>query len=289
MATRILLDEPSLWQGYRGSGNNVYIAIKPMQRWIGIPARTLILFVIMAAPAFATDHFNLESGIPTTIEDIEPIDRGSAEFQTFGRFLRMSGGKNTGEAEPRLAFGILDKTQMEIATPLLLGQGAANGNGDVQSSVLRKLRDDSDEEWWPGFAIEGDLRLPTGIEGRGFRNRFDAGLTVLMKKEVGVHGFHFNGGLEWSGDKSEDERLRHNVWSAAIGHHMPLTQWLVLVSDVVWRQADDKQTKDIWLLETGVRTQLTRKLIGAIGVGAGLNRGPETPVLTLTAGFQIGL
>ncbi len=70
---------------------------------------------------------------------------------------------------------------------------------------------------------------------------------------------------------------------------MPLTQSLVLVSDLVWRQADEVQTKHIWVVETGVRAQLTRKWIGAIGIGAGLNRGPETPAWTLTLGFQAGL
>ncbi len=71
--------------------------------------------------------------------------------------------------------------------------------------------------------------------------------------------------------------------------HAPLTQRLVLVSDLAWSQSDIKGTTDIWLLETGIRAQLTSTLIGAIGIGAGLNRGPETPEFTLTAGFQIGL
>lgn len=263
--------------------------IKPTLTWIGIWVRFPILFGAAVTPAFATDHFNLESGIPTSIEDIEPIERGSFEFQAFGRFSRMRGDKNIGEAEPRIALGIFEKTQLEIGAPLLLGEGEANGNGDVQLGILRKLRDDSREKWWPGFAIEADLGLPTGSETHGFRNRVDAGFSVLMKKEVGSHNFHLNAGFDWSGDESEEETLRRGIWSGAVGHHTALTQWLVLVSDLVWSQADEKQTTDIWLLETGVRAQLTRELIGAIGIGAGLNRGPETPAFTLTLGFQIGL
>lgn len=263
--------------------------IKPVLKWVGISVLLLILFGEGVTPAFATDHFNLESGIPTTIEDIEPIERGSVEFQAFGRFLRMRGEKNIGEAEPRIALGIFDKTQLEIGAPLLLGEGAASGNGDAQVSILRKLRDDSREEWWPGFAIEADLRLPTGIERHGFKNRVDAGFTALLKRDVGSHSFHLNAGFDWSGDESEEETLRRGIWSSAVGHHTPLTQWLVLVSDLVWTQAGEKRTTDIWLLETGVRAQLTRNLIGAAGVGAGLNRGPETPAFTLTLGFQIGL
>ena len=154
---------------------------------------------------------------------------------------------------------------------------------------MRKLRDDAREEWWPGFAVEADLRLPTGPERPGFKNRVDGGLTALVKKSVRTHSFHLNAGFDWSGDENQEETLRRGVWSVAVGHHTPLTPSVVLVSDLVWRQADEVQTKDIWLLETGVRAQLTRRWIGAMGIGAGLNRGPETPALTLTLGFQIGL
>lgn len=250
---------------------------------------TALLVVCGLAPALASDHFNLESGIPTTIEDIKPIDRGSFELQGFGTFRRLRGEKNFGNVEPRLAVGILENTQLEIASPLLVGQGAANGNGNVQISILRKLRDATTNQRWPGLALEADLTLPSGIERRGFKNRVDVGFTALLKKDVKHHSFHLNAGLDWSRDESEEESLRRNAWSVAIGHHTALTPSLVLVSDVVWRQTDEKHTTDVWLVETGVRSQLTRKLIGAVGIGAGLNRGADTPGFTVTVGFQIGL
>ncbi len=250
---------------------------------------SLILLAIAASPAFATDHFNLESGIPTALEDIEPVERGSFELQGFGRYLRLRGDKNVGETEPRLAWGIFEKTQVEISMPLLLGEGLASGNGDVQVSILRKLWGDQQQAWWPGVALEADIRLPTGVERHGFRNRVDSGLTALLKKDVGPHSFHFNAGFDWTGDKSKEENLRRVVLSIVAGHDMPVTKWLVLVSDVVWRQSDEKETRDVWLFETGVRAQLARSLIGAIGIGIGLNRGQETPVFSLTVGFQYSL
>lgn len=243
---------------------------------------------MMAPPVFATDHFNLESGIPTTIEDIEPLERGSVEMQGFGRYLRLRGGKDAGETQPRLAWGIFENTQVEIGTPLLLGEGKVNGNGDVQVSMLRKFLD-SHGAWWPGLALEADVTLPTGTERHGFENRVDAGFTIIMTKHVGSQGFHLNAGYDWTDDESEEEDLRRGILSIVVGHHIPLTDRLVLVSDVVWRQADEKETSDICLFETGVRAQLTSSLIGAIGVGIGLNRGEETPAFSLTVGFQYGL
>lgn len=45
----------------------------------------------------------------------------------------------------------------------------------------------------------------------------------------------------------------------------------------------------MWVLETGIRAQMTRVLIGALGMSAGLNRGEDTPVWSATAGLQVGL
>lgn len=241
---------------------------------------------VVALPARATDHFNLESGIPTTLEDIEPIDRGNVELQAFGRFLEMRGGVHGGESEPRVALGVLEDTQLEISTPLLLGEGAGSGNGDVQMSVLRKLWNDPRDRWWPGFAVEADIRLPTG---RGSGNRAGVGITALLKKIVGNQHFHLNAGFERSGDEGDEEVLRRGAFSVAAGHHTALTPSIVLVSDLAWRQADDRKAEDIWLLESGVRAQLASGFIGAVGLGAGLNRGSETPVFTVTVGVQIGL
>jgi outer membrane putative beta-barrel porin/alpha-amylase len=258
-------------------------------RWSGLPYGVLMLVCCLAPPASATDHFNLESGIPITLEDITPTDRGQVEFHAFGSSSWTRGEAPNGAATPRLALGIWRETQLEIAAPLLLGEGTAHGNGDPQLSVLRRVLDDSGHPGRPGFAIEADLTLPTGAEIRGFTNRPDAGLTALVRMGLGSQAVHLNAGLEWSGDESDDETIRKRAWSGAVGHHTPLSPRLVLVSDVARRQADDEHAPDTWLLETGVRAQLAREVIGAAGLAAGLDRGPETPAWSLTIGVQIGL
>ncbi len=251
--------------------------------------RLLIILGVAALPLFATDHFNLESGIPTSLEDIEPTEHGTAELQFFTQYSRLKGPESPGAAQPRLAWGLFERTQLEIATPLLLGGTEATGNGDIEVSVLRKLRDDEQGSRWPGLALEADVRLPTGVSGLGFKNRVDAGLTGILRKNAGPHSFHINAGFDWTDDQREEEVLRRTALNFVIGHDAPLTKRFLLVSDVAWRQSDEKAAEDVWLVETGVRAQLTHSLIGAIGVGAGLNRGPETPAFSFTVGFQFSL
>lgn len=88
---------------------------------------------------------------------------------------------------------------------------------------------------------------------------------MLLKKDAGPHSFHFNAGFDWTADESEEEDLRRVAFNVVLGHDAPLTGWLILVSDVVWRQADEEATRDLWLFETGARAQLTPWLIGALG------------------------
>ena len=255
---------------------------------IGI-ATTLFAAVVGLSPtAFATDHENLEPGLPTSLEDIQPIERGTVQFQVFGRYLKFRGEPNLGESEPRLVWGAFDDTQLVVATPLPLGRGAASGNGYVALGVLRKLWGDRENRWWPGAALGLDLRLPTGSARQGFRNRPDIDLTVALKKDIGPHSFHLNVGYEWINDQSDRERFRAGAWRVIVGHDAPVTERVLLVTDVVWRQADVKASSDVWLVESGIRAQLTRRLIGTVGMGVGLNRGHETPEFTVTAGFQLG-
>jgi hypothetical protein len=244
---------------------------------------------VASLPLFATDHFNLESGIPTSLEDIEPTERGTAELQFFSQYSRLRRGESPGAAQPRLAWGLFEKTQLEIATPLLLGGEESTANGDVELSVLRKLLEDQQKSWRPGLALEAAVRLPTGVSGPGFDNRADAGFTAILRKNAGPHSLHLNAGFDWTGDERNEEVLRRTALNVVFGHDMPLTERFLLVSDLVWRQSDERATESVWLVESGVRAQLTHSLISAIGVGAGLNRGPETPTFSLTAGFQFSL
>ncbi len=193
------------------------------------------------------------------------------------------------EAQPRLAWGVFEKTQMEFGMPLRFGQEEKNGNGDIQVSILQLLEVDRPEAWLPGIALEAEFGLPTGKESQGFKNRLDAGLTWIMKKDVGSHSFHFNGEFDWTGDQSEKEEIRKTALSVVLGHDMPMTEQFLLVSDLVWQQSDDIGEQDIWLFETGTRAQLSQSLIAAIGVGIGLNRGQDTPGFTLNLGFQLGV
>lgn len=253
------------------------------------PLAWLIALSVGAAapnPTLATDHTNLERGIPTSLEDIEPIERGDVQVQITGRYLRLAGKRNTGEMEPRLIWGAFEKTQLVIATPLLLGQPEAPGNGDILVSALRKLWDDSPERLWPGVAFVVDVRLPTGEERAGFHSGVNVELTAVLKKDVGQHSFHMNIAHEWVAAHSTEEQFQQSIWSVIAGHDVPLTDRMVIVTDVLWRQADIRHTTDIVLFEAGIRIGLSERLVAGMGIGAGLNRGPETPHATTTAGLQ---
>ncbi len=67
----------------------------PIQ-WLGAALRIAVFLAAWAVPAAATDHFNLESGIPTSIEDITPSERGTFELHAFGSSSWTAGERATG-------------------------------------------------------------------------------------------------------------------------------------------------------------------------------------------------
>jgi hypothetical protein len=103
------------------------------------------------------------------------------------------------------------------------GHHPRSGRGHTQGPVETHGRPAGWDAWWPGAALAVELRLPTGVERRGFENRVDVGFTGLLKKDVGRHSFHLNVDFERIGDTSAEESLRTYVWDVVVGHDMSLT------------------------------------------------------------------
>jgi hypothetical protein len=72
----------------------------------------------LAASDASAQYRNLDSGKPTRIEDAEPtplfaLEIDAAPFQ----LERLSGGTIRYRAEPRLAYGVLPMTDIELRVP----------------------------------------------------------------------------------------------------------------------------------------------------------------------------
>jgi len=124
------------------------------------------LSVVLAAHAAGgqTGYYNLDSGRPTRIEDALPTPRGELEAQ----FLPLRGewvsdGTARQRIEPKLSYGVLPLTEVEVRVPLVRSQSPGSvATVGVASAAVSALHAFNVETRWPALAVTGEVVLPVG-------------------------------------------------------------------------------------------------------------------------------
>ena len=111
-----------------------------------------------------TGYYNLDSGRPTRIEDALPTPRGELEAQFLPlRAEWVSDGTARQRVEPKIAYGVLPMTEIEVRVPLVRSQtpGSAATVG-IASAAVSALHAFNVETRWPALALTGEVVLPVG-------------------------------------------------------------------------------------------------------------------------------
>jgi hypothetical protein len=132
---------------------------------IGTAARWGAMVCILAAPASAqTSYYNLDSGRPTRIEDAVPTTLRELELQ----FLPVRGewigdGTQRFRFEPKVAYGILPLTEIEVRVPIVqVSAPNALSTAGVTSAGIGALHAFNVETSWPALAIAAEMVMPVG-------------------------------------------------------------------------------------------------------------------------------
>src|SRR5579862_6997927 len=128
--------------------------------------RKLLAFSVLAlaSGASAQDYRNTDSGHPIRLEDAIPLERYGLEFQfpSF-RIEQLTQNVQRTQIEPRLSFGLLPRTELELRAPIVYRQGAsvaASGLAGLGVSLLRNFNDETPT--LPAFAVGFDGVIPAG-------------------------------------------------------------------------------------------------------------------------------
>jgi hypothetical protein len=97
---------------------------------------------VLSSGALA-DVSNLDSGLPTEIEDARPIDHGEKEVQLITRWDRQRSGANLFVAEPQFQWGFAPRWQAALTLHALGGTAEPTGSGDVRLQLMRQLNDEN--------------------------------------------------------------------------------------------------------------------------------------------------
>jgi hypothetical protein len=227
--------------------------------------------------AIAADHLNLEEGLPAEVEDAYPLGFGGFEFQGIFHYDRVE-GEDIFTLDPRLEWGFARNWQAKLSVPVVLGS-EENDIGDISAEVFYNFNTETLST--PAIALSASADFPTVSDSKGV----DPTLKLLVTKSIGtgknLDRLHLN--LGWTYNSKKQDNERQNALSAALGYSRRLGSETILVSDIVFEQ-EKEEDAEMYLIEIGVRHQLSPLNVLAIGAGVGL--GEESPDLRITAGFQ---
>jgi Putative MetA-pathway of phenol degradation len=259
-----------------------------------------LLAAILAAPTLhaQTDYYNTDAGRPVLIEDAYALERRGLELQLAPlRFSRARGGLIAFGVEPELAYGVANRTQVELRVPVAYVTGgvsrSAAGISGVDVSVLYNL---NTETRIPAFAIAGAVLLPVGRFGP---SRAYSSVKGIMTRTFPAFRVHANAQYTFGnttasnlatpvGAAAQNIEISRWVAGAAIDHTIPLRS-LLMTAELYARKALDPADDVEWNSGVGVRYQLAPRWAMDAGLGRTLNGSAQPWYLTAGGAYAIGL
>ncbi|HVE79214.1 MAG TPA: hypothetical protein VNA89_10150 [Gemmatimonadaceae bacterium] len=151
--------------------------------------------LLVAAPAAAqTDYHHLDAGRPLRVEDAAAAERHAFELHLAPlRLERSDAGATRARLEPKLAYGILPRTELEIRFPLLFRSRAAGARAGLAGIGIGALHQFTPEtSLLPAIALSAGVHLPAGAAAPE-----QTALTakLLATRSVGATRLHVNAAL----------------------------------------------------------------------------------------------
>ena len=168
---------------------------------------------LCGATAHASDHANLEEGLPVQVEDAYPTAYLNREFQLMGRYERTADGENQYVVEPRLEYGFARNWQARINVPLTLGGGDKRNSGDLGLEAFYNFNTESLQ--LPAFAVSARAILPTGRDSSGVDTEFKFIATKSLGYAEKLQRVHLNLIYFANASRRADERANH--YAAILG------------------------------------------------------------------------
>ena len=140
-----------------------FLAQQPIRRSATI-ALALAGLVFARAAAGQTSYYNLDSGRPTRVEDAIATTLGELEIQVLPlRGEWVSDGTQRIRVEPKLSYGVLPLTEIELRVPFVTARspGSAETAG-IASAGVSALHAFNVETSWPALAVAAEVVLPVG-------------------------------------------------------------------------------------------------------------------------------
>jgi hypothetical protein len=233
---------------------------------------------LAATACLASDHHNLEEGLPISIEDAYVIGQWGREIQLATSYERTDEGDDRMVIDPRIEAGIARNWQAKIHAPFYAGSAGHQDSGNIGLEAFYTFN--TETLALPAFALSGGAELPTGEDSAGV----DTTAKFLVTRTITEHGMnrmHFNVSVHRDAGAPDDQRDYR--YKAIVGFSRPWGPDTLLVADVL-REEQREDDKESNVIEVGLRCQVTPRLVLTGGAGAGV--GDESPDVVASLGLQ---
>src|SRR4051812_41420091 len=149
--------------------------------------------VTIAGSASAQDEYrNLEAGRPVRISDAVPTERYALDLDlTTVRVERLSLGRYRLQYEPRIAYGILPRTEISLRIPSYFRERSINPRRGVAGvGVGGEFQLLQEGMHLPAIGLSGEAFIPTGPNSL----RTSYSLKGLLTRSFTAGRIHLNGG-----------------------------------------------------------------------------------------------
>lgn len=248
---------------------------------------TAFMWLILAAPAYALDHKNLDEGRPLRLEDAYPIASGELAVEAGGGFTLQRRGANRGVVPVEILYGAVPNLQLGLGTTLSTDPrdiDEQTKSGDLQISALYNFNQET--LTLPALGFKLTVNLPTGVASSGA----DVEVKGIVTKSIDRLAVHLNAAYEFLAGVKGGER--EGVYAFALGASYPVGAprytRTTLVGDVFTHQAARHGESNVVGAEVGFRHQLTPRMVLDAGIGTEFAGPADRSSLSLTTGLSVG-
>jgi len=229
--------------------------------------------------ARAAELSNLDTGLPTVIDDAYAAAPGRVELQGAVRYERIH-GRDAVRLLPRVQVGVVEGLQVNLGLPYTVGSGRSYDPGSAGGGLLYNFN--RENGWLPAFAVALDYSSPIGPE----RRSAEAGLTGIVTKTLTpAVDRRLNLNVAWLRAFNPNEDERRDRYRVVVGYSQLVVPNVVAVLDYV-RESQERRERGANVMEAGLRYQFTDAV--TLGAGAGFGVGRDSPRFRAIASIQIG-
>jgi hypothetical protein len=244
-----------------------------------MPGVMAFVAILSAGPALA--------GAPFVTDDADTPDAQHFEIDLAAQYTRFQGGSAATVPSLEVNYGVTDKLQVSILTPLAMshidGTGTNIGLGDIEFGVKYRFIEADDWGWKPSVAFAPSIVMPSGSEARGLGSgQIGAFLPIWLTKEFnqwtvfGGGGYNINPGFD-----------RRNWWFTGIGVTRELTPKWTLGVEVFHTTPTDRDAKDNTAFNVGAIYNISDTHHLLVAVGRNLVNARENNAFSAYIGYQL--